>query len=59
MSFVTGTLLGVALLVEIVETRNEQEKKILRKLILTKMAMNMNMRRRRRINLVAQDTILQ
>ena len=46
-------------MVEIVETRNEKEKKILRKLILTKMAMNMNMRRRRRINLVAQDTILQ
>ena len=49
-------------MVEIVETRNEKEKKILRKLILTKMAMNTNMRRRRRrrrINLVAQDTILQ
>ena len=45
-------------MVEIVETRNEKEKKILRKLILTKMAMNMNIRRRR-INLVAQDTILQ
>ena len=43
-------------MVEIVE----KEKKILRKLILTKMAMNMNIRRRRRrINLVAQDTILQ
>ena len=45
-------------MVDIVETRNEKEKKILRKLILTKMAMNMNIRRRR-INLVAQDTILQ